>query len=705
MTQQSNSNNTYVLGNANGFVINGANASRPSSQVNGDVGTSKSNIMTVLGGDKITGADSVTQNGDYEVATALHSGKLLDGTPSALQMSDVLGGYINNVEFLPTEQVAKTEWNTAAVTAGSYLDGTTWKAPSLNGNASAFVLSTTDTGRIATLTETISGAPFTTGNGAISEALTFIGANNDSLAIKHNVAVANVPATTNNNSLSALDVRNESYAENYAKAGVSSNYAWTSAHKYAEVNGNQTLNDAFAETYAYKDAGLTITSSVKTAVADAANINGAERIVENSVANYSYKAASGTVDYVVTDTRNLAQVDQRTWTNTTVTNVANFKVVDNTNGTTISAKGLITGTTTNLSSAAKPATPTDFKATSAEFKVDSANYSLVVDPKEFSTDHAGVAANALLTLVNTTATPTGDVFSSALGDVPAGSVSMADAFNPYVDAIANTLVGTQFNDVITIKDVAGAVAGTFVGGNVNADLGNDTITGSKGVDTITVGTVANEVDVIVGFEAQDKLVDTAGKQFQAKTVTALTDGSIEVTAANGYTVLLQTPVATLAEIRKYANPFDFSTDTSRGMSIPASITDDNSGNDSMIGGTGKDTIDGGLGNDTIKGGAGSDQLKGGAGADVFQFATTVGKDTITDFSKAQGDKIDVSALGFKSFIGTAAFTAANATNALRFDSATSTLQSSTNADVKAEFEVVLTGVKAADLDVTDFIFA
>lgn len=702
MTQQSNSNDTYVLKNGSGFVIDGTNASRPSSKANGDVGTSKSNITTVLGGDKTTGADSVTQNGDYEVATALHSGKLLDGTASTLKMSDVLGGYVNNVEFLPTEQVAKTEWDVATV--GGYLDGTTWKAPSLNGNASVFTLNSTDTGRTVTLTETISGAPFTTGNGAVTEALTFRGANNDSLAVKHNVAVANVPATTNNNNGSALDVRNESYAENYVKTGVSSNYAWTSSHKYAEVNGNQTLNDAFAETYVYKDAGLAITSSVRTSVADAAYTNGAERIVESSVANYSYKAASGTVDYVATDTRNLAQVDQRSWTNTTVTNVASFKVVDNTNGTTISAKGLITGTTDNLSTAKAVATPTTFKATNAEFKVDSANYSLVVDPKEFSTDHANVPANALLTLVNTTATPTGDVFSSALGDVPAGAVSMADAFNPYVDAVANTLVGTQFNDVITIKDVAGAVAGTFVGGNVNAGLGNDKIAGSKGVDTITVGTVANEVDVIVGFEAQDKLVDAAGKQFQAKTVTALTDGSIEVTAANGYTVVLQEPVATLADIKKYANPFDFATDTSRGVTIPAAGAD-NSGNDSMIGGTGKDTIDGGLGNDTINGGAGSDQLKGSEGADVFQFATTVGKDTILDFSKVQGDKIDVSALGFKSFIGTAAFTAANATNALRFDNATSTLQGSTNADVKAELEVVLTGVKAADLDATDFIFA
>ena len=73
------------------------------------------------------------------------------------------------------------------------------------------------------------------------------------------------------------------------------------------------------------------------------------------------------------------------------------------------------------------------------------------------------------------------------------------------------------------------------------------------------------------------------------------------------------------------------------------------GDDSIDGGDGDDTILGGDGNDTIIGGVGSDTLTGGAGADTFVFE--VGDeglggqtDVITDFSMADGDKIDLSGL-------------------------------------------------------------
>jgi len=69
------------------------------------------------------------------------------------------------------------------------------------------------------------------------------------------------------------------------------------------------------------------------------------------------------------------------------------------------------------------------------------------------------------------------------------------------------------------------------------------------------------------------------------------------------------------------------------------------GADAVIGGTGADTITGGSGADLIDGGGGNDVLTGGLGADVFLVRATSGAATITDFSHAQGDKIDLSALG------------------------------------------------------------
>ena len=49
------------------------------------------------------------------------------------------------------------------------------------------------------------------------------------------------------------------------------------------------------------------------------------------------------------------------------------------------------------------------------------------------------------------------------------------------------------------------------------------------------------------------------------------------------------------------------------------------------------------GNDTIIGGAGNDTMTGGGGADTFVFRPSSGADVVTDFSHAQGDKIDLTA--------------------------------------------------------------
>lgn len=75
-----------------------------------------------------------------------------------------------------------------------------------------------------------------------------------------------------------------------------------------------------------------------------------------------------------------------------------------------------------------------------------------------------------------------------------------------------------------------------------------------------------------------------------------------------------------------------------------------SGNDTLYGGAGNDTLSGGLGNDILVGGLGNDILKGDGGADTFTWlqgdttAGSVAKDYVVDFSKAEGDKLDLSDL-------------------------------------------------------------
>ncbi|MBM6583183.1 VCBS domain-containing protein [Microvirga sp. BT689] len=82
------------------------------------------------------------------------------------------------------------------------------------------------------------------------------------------------------------------------------------------------------------------------------------------------------------------------------------------------------------------------------------------------------------------------------------------------------------------------------------------------------------------------------------------------------------------------------------------------GNDWVHGGAGNDTLLGEVGNDTLIGGAGADTLTGGSGKDTYVFESVsdsvnqVGQyDRISDFSRAQGDRVDLSALGLITWNG------------------------------------------------------
>ena len=65
--------------------------------------------------------------------------------------------------------------------------------------------------------------------------------------------------------------------------------------------------------------------------------------------------------------------------------------------------------------------------------------------------------------------------------------------------------------------------------------------------------------------------------------------------------------------------------------------------------SGDETATGGAGNDILYGSDGNDTLTGSGGGDVFKFqAGDTGSDIITDFSIADGDKVDLSSYGITS---------------------------------------------------------
>ncbi|HEX8216588.1 MAG TPA: hypothetical protein VF577_03895 [Allosphingosinicella sp.] len=139
------------------------------------------------------------------------------------------------------------------------------------------------------------------------------------------------------------------------------------------------------------------------------------------------------------------------------------------------------------------------------------------------------------------------------------------------------------------------------------------------------------------------------------------------------------------------------------------------GADTIASAGGADVVDGGAGNDTITGGLGADVLTGGTGADrfVYNFAseTAVGAhDVITDFSRAEADKISLNAIDANanasgnqnfSFIGMSAFS--GVAGQLRYSQADGKtfVSGDVNGDRAADFMIELSGL--VSLASTDFI--
>ncbi len=130
------------------------------------------------------------------------------------------------------------------------------------------------------------------------------------------------------------------------------------------------------------------------------------------------------------------------------------------------------------------------------------------------------------------------------------------------------------------------------------------------------------------------------------------------------------------------------------------------GNDTLIGELGNDKLNGGAGNDTLVGGAGFDDLTGSSGADFFEYnsISDIGlgatRDIIRDFQIGI-DEVDASDLGFSSFIGTAAFTAAGQVRAIQIGLNTQ-IQFNSTGTSGAEATILLTNFTATTLNAGDF---
>jgi Ca2+-binding RTX toxin-like protein len=211
-------------------------------------------------------------------------------------------------------------------------------------------------------------------------------------------------------------------------------------------------------------------------------------------------------------------------------------------------------------------------------------------------------------------------------------------------ANATVTVGGLVEDTIrNIENVTGGRGADTLTGNgianvLNGGAGNDIIRGGGGADTLIGGRGSDFLNGNSGKDTIDYSNDAASGGTSGVIVNLLGNGSqgglLADTAKDGF--------GNIDIVKNIPNVV--------GTGFADKIFGGNHSN-TLSGGAGDYLLAGGAGNDTIYGGTGADDLFGGSGADVFQFKTLTdskvavgGRDTIFDFSRVAGDKIDLSAI-------------------------------------------------------------
>jgi Ca2+-binding RTX toxin-like protein len=276
-----------------------------------------------------------------------------------------------------------------------------------------------------------------------------------------------------------------------------------------------------------------------------------------------------------------------------------------------------------------------------------------------------VSGSSGVTAVNLIAGATSGVATANITASSAGLASLAssasdaititinDAASTSVSATALSAIGGKTSSAVTVSNAV-VISGT-VAQNIAALVTADTkviatsaaVTLSDATDTPIAATdivsIAGATSGIVAVSSGIAITGSGTEVKQAVTLTNLTlpaDFDVSVTGAlniNEDTLTMLTVVAksssgdlmvTGTTLSETLNASSFEGDGFKGLTIK--------------GGNGSDAITGTDFGDVIVGGTGSDNLTGGTGADIFEFnATGNGLDTITDFTTAQNDILDL----------------------------------------------------------------
>lgn len=190
--------------------------------------------------------------------------------------------------------------------------------------------------------------------------------------------------------------------------------------------------------------------------------------------------------------------------------------------------------------------------------------------------------------------------------------------NPNTDASYNFLATAQLGDIVAIQNLYGTPTTVRTGDTIYGDGHN---TGQVGMDLTADWAVA-----IVDNGGTDT-VDLATRSANQR-LSLVAETWSDLNGERGNFAIAR---GTVIENAKTGTGADHVTGNAAANQIET--------------GAGKDTVIGGAGDDILDGGQDSDTLTGGSGADRFVYSglDDLG-DVITDFSLADGDRIDISGL-------------------------------------------------------------
>lgn len=213
----------------------------------------------------------------------------------------------------------------------------------------------------------------------------------------------------------------------------------------------------------------------------------------------------------------------------------------------------------------------------------------------------------------------------------------------------------------TGNELNNALIGNSAKNVLNGSAGNDRLDGGVGADAMTGG-LGDDVYVV------DDALDT--------TVEAASGGVDTVESSITWTLSAEVEQLLLTGT---------SATNGTGNALDNRITGNAQAN----------TLTGNAGNDTLDGAGGNDTLVGGGAADTFVFAAGSGTDTISDFSVAEGDRVQI-ALAVN---GSAIVDAATALGAAHASGANVTI------DLGGGNSITLIGVTLTELTTAQFVVA